>query len=1001
MEYNLEKTTFNDYNPFLNFAKQDSGLEYITDGSQDFDLDQTIVSVKYSLCYTRDNRMDVTRGTNSSSGTDFQRTFEGTIGFGNTLTIEEEGKLITDDYTYVYANDILSQLLSYVYFCGKDKFDPNSGEGLEGRCIDGEEPTQKNTYNISTTYTINVGENAEFKANTGDDVIYELGVTANNAAEEYQCYIKCTNISNKSITLNTYTSSILDLTVATLPWAKTNIYSRYLNLSPGSSFKSIIINEAKSASTSLQPYFKIGSIESARKSILNSNLYVLLTTTSDLTEKLTGNVAIQQTVTDRVTIEKRQPDCPEGNGYYVANKCKSISDIDTNEPIFIFSNNDDNSTYFRMQSNVKATFDYPRRMNVDSVSIAGLLLFTSGVNSYKPNQMNISGETEITEMGKIITQSKNLNVHCSFDDDINNEKNTIGGSSFGCGSYKGGKKNECPDKLQYCTYPKKTRIEAIEALNSSNSGISINYFVGVPGNVIYKKQDNNTQSNAGGGIIIQTCKLTVNGEINADGQDASNGSSAGSGGSIRIDDSCADSKKFTIAGNGHLSAHGGKASSEYGAGSGGIVFVMSTKKEIDMSNSLTIDLSGGKGDGSISDADDGYYHNIPLCGYYRSWTISDPKHPGQCSISTIPIAIISIVSIIIFAYIVYCIAIAIRNYVKRNVDLPLSYNPFRMRKNQISSALVNGRTLNIVALASKEGWLIDPAELTIGEFLGKGGNASVYKGVYRGSMVAVKKIAIDAQNEKVLADLTRETLLMSRLRHPHCLAFYGAYFTDAEATLVIELAPWGDLRKLINAFYAKFSVPNNKYVIHILKLMQQILSALQHLHTQTPPVVHRDLKPGNILLRNKDSAVLADFGISRALDKNSANSTICGTPAYAAPESANNKLSVKYDIYCFGTIIWEALTGKKPFSDIANPLRIMAELQSRGAPSDLTEEVWKKYPDIKELVRKCWIKNPEERPDVQEVAKMMHELYAKYNAMQSESKPSGATPASPVTPNQN
>eukprot|EP00768_Dysnectes_brevis_P004227 gnl/Dysnectes_brevis/3017_a3727_1022.p1 GENE.gnl/Dysnectes_brevis/3017_a3727_1022~~gnl/Dysnectes_brevis/3017_a3727_1022.p1 ORF type:complete len:1318 (+),score=286.73 gnl/Dysnectes_brevis/3017_a3727_1022:27-3980(+) len=289
----------------------------------------------------------------------------------------------------------------------------------------------------------------------------------------------------------------------------------------------------------------------------------------------------------------------------------------------------------------------------------------------------------------------------------------------------------------------------------------------------------------------------------------------------------------------------------------------------------------------------------------------------------------------------------------------------------VLKALQLGTRLNIARYASETGWLIDPAKLTLTSFVAQGGSAQIYAGSYMGSKVAIKKVSADLRNENAIRGIVREILVMSRIRHPHCLKFFGCHFTENGALIVVE---WGqeDLNQYIRRKLTKAgdSIPRS-YINSILTLLAQVCQALDYIHSLDPPLVHRDIKPENILLRRKGHyALLSDFGIARAITAERSQMTCVGTPAYLSPEQFTS-VSPASDVYSLGSCMFKCLTGHAPFPRTLSALQIMGKLQRGEAPSALEERVWTKHPQLARIVRACWAPNADDRPTAMALAEMM------------------------------
>uniref|UniRef100_A0A0E0IW20 Protein kinase domain-containing protein n=1 Tax=Oryza nivara TaxID=4536 RepID=A0A0E0IW20_ORYNI len=197
--------------------------------------------------------------------------------------------------------------------------------------------------------------------------------------------------------------------------------------------------------------------------------------------------------------------------------------------------------------------------------------------------------------------------------------------------------------------------------------------------------------------------------------------------------------------------------------------------------------------------------------------------------------------------------------------------------------------------------------------IGQGGFGSVYKGSLRNTTVAIKMLSTDSLHGQ--SQFHQEVAILSRVRHPNLVTLIGAC-TEASA-LVYELLPNGSLEDRLNCVD---NTPPLTWQVRI-QIITEICSALIFLHKHRPhPVVHGDLKPGNILLDANLQSKLSDFGISRLLLESSVTgsdahytSRPMGTPAYMDPEFfATGELTPQSDTYSFGVTIMRLLTGRAP-----------------------------------------------------------------------------------------
>lgn len=158
-------------------------------------------------------------------------------------------------------------------------------------------------------------------------------------------------------------------------------------------------------------------------------------------------------------------------------------------------------------------------------------------------------------------------------------------------------------------------------------------------------------------------------------------------------------------------------------------------------------------------------------------------------------------------------------------------------------------------LSKKYFWLVEYSEISMGTKIGEGGFGSVYRGSWRGIDVAVKFLKNNAQvNEDLLGVFLHEVSLMARLRHQNILLFVGACLTPPKICFLTEFISHGNLRHLLD-----------KECIAPLKKVNMAIEAtrgLTYLHSQNPPVLHRDLKTSNVLVDDNYHIKLADFGLS-------------------------------------------------------------------------------------------------------------------------------------------
>ena len=248
--------------------------------------------------------------------------------------------------------------------------------------------------------------------------------------------------------------------------------------------------------------------------------------------------------------------------------------------------------------------------------------------------------------------------------------------------------------------------------------------------------------------------------------------------------------------------------------------------------------------------------------------------------------------------------------------------------------------------ANSTHWVVRREEIVLtGPELGVGGWATVIVAKFRGTRVAVKRIHDEIISRHNLQLFQREMNMAARLRHPNLIQFIGATM-EGEMMIVMELIATSLRSQLKSEEYFPPKV--------VKTISLDVARGLNYLHLIQPdPIVHRDISSANVLLEqlplNQWRAKLTDYGSVNLVRQLHTENP--GSPAYGAPEAANPRLqSPKMDIYSFGALVLEMLTGRLP------------------APDDRPGMLRKvQHEQLLHLIRRCLRVNPEDRPSASDI----------------------------------
>jgi serine/threonine protein kinase len=274
--------------------------------------------------------------------------------------------------------------------------------------------------------------------------------------------------------------------------------------------------------------------------------------------------------------------------------------------------------------------------------------------------------------------------------------------------------------------------------------------------------------------------------------------------------------------------------------------------------------------------------------------------------------------------------------------------------------------------------------------IGNGGMAQIYQAFDEklSRPVAIKLIPLQADinidaPEVILARFRQEAQAIGRLRHPNILTIYDYGEAEEWAYLVMEYVPGGSLAERLK--------PNQSFDYRrTLEIIIAVADALAFAHEQG--VIHRDVKPANILLAEEDWPLLADFGLAKLQRSVMFNLTtpgqVMGTIAYAAPEQIQgSKIDSRVDIYALGVVLYQLLSGKLPFYGESAFDLMMTRMTERPIP---LLEANPTVPVIFEaVINKALAQKPEQR--YASMAELVDELTKIQETLFAAERPQGET----------
>ncbi|XP_078117845.1 mitogen-activated protein kinase kinase kinase 13 [Sander vitreus] len=249
-------------------------------------------------------------------------------------------------------------------------------------------------------------------------------------------------------------------------------------------------------------------------------------------------------------------------------------------------------------------------------------------------------------------------------------------------------------------------------------------------------------------------------------------------------------------------------------------------------------------------------------------------------------------------------------------------------------------------LQQQDMWEVPFEEISELQWLGSGAQGAVFLGKFRSEEVAIKKV-----REQKETDIKH----LRKLKHPNIISFKGVCTQAPCYCIIMEYCAQGQLYEVLRA--GRKVTPRM-----LVDWASGIASGMNYLHLHK--IIHRDLKSPNVLVTHNDTVKISDFGTSKELSDKSTKMSFAGTVAWMAPEVIRNEpVSEKVDIWSFGVVLWELLTGEIPYKDVDSS----AIIWGVGSNS-LHLPVPSTCPDgFKILMKQTWQSKPRNRPSFRQI----------------------------------
>ncbi|CAK7329436.1 unnamed protein product [Dovyalis caffra] len=260
-------------------------------------------------------------------------------------------------------------------------------------------------------------------------------------------------------------------------------------------------------------------------------------------------------------------------------------------------------------------------------------------------------------------------------------------------------------------------------------------------------------------------------------------------------------------------------------------------------------------------------------------------------------------------------------------------------------------------------WEIDPKHLKFENKIASGSYGDLFKGTYCSQEVAIKILKPERVNSDLQKEFAQEVYIMRKVRHKNVVQFIGACTKPPDLCIVTEFMSGGSVYDYLHKHRGVFKLPT------LLKVAIDVAKGMNYLHQNN--IIHRDLKAANLLMDENEVIKVADFGVARVKAQTGVMTAETGTYRWMAPEVIEHKpYDHKADVFSFGIVLWELLTGKLPY-EYLTPLQAAVGVVQKGLRPTMPKNT---HPKLAELLEKSWQQDPALRPDFSEIINILQQI---------------------------